>query len=51
AGDLLGAYYGYSKIVSDDTTKYNGEYVFKTNINYLQNFTYYVDILTSLFEY
>ncbi len=51
AGDLLGAYYGYSKIVSDDTTKYNGEYVFNTNTNYLQNFTYYVDILTSLFEY
>ena len=51
AGDLIGAYYSYSKIINDDITKYNGNYVFATNANYLQKFTYYVDVLTKLFEY
>nr|QBK90180.1 MAG: hypothetical protein LCPAC102_00930 [Pithovirus LCPAC102] len=50
AEDLLGAYYGYTSILSNDITKYNIQILYNTNIEYLNNFSNYINTLTLLFK-
>lgn len=50
AGDLLGAFYGYENIMSDDVTKYNGQIVFQANANYLGTFVSDVQKMANYYQ-
>jgi len=51
AGDFLGAFYGYSTIMSNDITKNNGNIVFNVNSDYLNTFVSDVHQLSRYYQF
>ncbi len=50
AGDLMGAYYGYSEIMKDKYTEYNANIVFQVNSSHLMSFNADVQKMSQMYQ-